>query len=412
MVRAMVARADIPLHRVALVDFDWSDVDLIPELLKVPELEVRRVAGRSERDPGIRIAALCGVPHTLDLGELARDGLHVALVGRGSSRRARIHELLGEAGAEVRDPREYLAERQRPTEARREDRPELTTLAPDELSSLVDSAIPDLEPEPARSWLEVAPDLDDSAGLGRLLDHCVEESGASAALLRLRDPGRDLVLAAHGTVDSLLEALGELVFEHGVPEVIVRFDSGEIHRSAGAWRVQVGARPAALMVAGFDPATHARSWHEVAIGLSVAWADRAPARVSMPPAARVSAEAFRETIAAVIERNDRDGQPFVVHRLLLDTGPGLVETVCGDLARDAPPGEALCRVGRDVVLVLSPGPASTYSGILDRVRDAWDRWAPPDASDSGTWACERIELASREDAGLFRFVIEGWLRKI
>src|SRR6185369_1539593 len=39
-------------RRVVLVDFDWEDADLIPELLAQPGISVRLVAGSNSEDAG------------------------------------------------------------------------------------------------------------------------------------------------------------------------------------------------------------------------------------------------------------------------------------------------------------------------------------------------------------------------
>ena len=54
-------------RRLLLVDFDWKDADLIPELFREPGVSVRLVAGDGPQDPGVRVAELCGLPRTLDL---------------------------------------------------------------------------------------------------------------------------------------------------------------------------------------------------------------------------------------------------------------------------------------------------------------------------------------------------------
>ena len=62
-------------RRVVLVDFDWQDADLIPELLARPGISVRLVAGSDTDDAGVRLAELCGLPRTVDLADLTRGDL-------------------------------------------------------------------------------------------------------------------------------------------------------------------------------------------------------------------------------------------------------------------------------------------------------------------------------------------------
>ncbi len=147
----MTIPTSVSPSRVVLVDLDWADADLLPELLRQARVQVRKVAGRSTRDPGMRLAELCGVPRTLELEDLARDSFDVAVVGSASSRRQRIDELVGRAGATLLEPRQWVGD---PHGQSRDDivpprsGPDLTELTPEALAERVDSAIPDLTPSP------------------------------------------------------------------------------------------------------------------------------------------------------------------------------------------------------------------------------------------------------------------------
>src|SRR2546427_10270593 len=77
-------------RRIVLIDFDWQDADLLPELLRHPGVDVRLVAGPSADDPGVRVAGLCGVPRALELAGLARERVHLALLGERGSRRGLV----------------------------------------------------------------------------------------------------------------------------------------------------------------------------------------------------------------------------------------------------------------------------------------------------------------------------------
>jgi hypothetical protein len=60
-------------RKLVLVDFDWQDADLVPELLQQPGISVRLVASERGDDAGIRLSELCGLPRTVDLDDLPRD---------------------------------------------------------------------------------------------------------------------------------------------------------------------------------------------------------------------------------------------------------------------------------------------------------------------------------------------------
>ena len=101
-------RAVLTPHRVVLVDFDWQDADLIPELFRRPDVSVRLVAGEGTADPGLRVAEMCGLPRTLDLADLTREIFDLALVGERSSRRTQLESLLLALGTPSQTPQDYL----------------------------------------------------------------------------------------------------------------------------------------------------------------------------------------------------------------------------------------------------------------------------------------------------------------
>src|SRR5205814_10371882 len=71
-------------RRLLLIDFDWQDADLIPDLFQRPGVSVRLVAGDGPQDPGVRIAELCGLPRTVDLAALPREVFALAPAGERS----------------------------------------------------------------------------------------------------------------------------------------------------------------------------------------------------------------------------------------------------------------------------------------------------------------------------------------
>jgi len=88
-------------RRLLLVDFDWQDADLMPELLQHPGVSVRLVAGAQFDDAGIRLAELCGLPRTVDLADLTREIFDLALVSERSPRRTQIEGLLPEVTVQL-----------------------------------------------------------------------------------------------------------------------------------------------------------------------------------------------------------------------------------------------------------------------------------------------------------------------
>ena len=102
-----ILRDGVP-RRVVLIDLDWRDADLVPDLLRHPGLDVSLVAGPSADDPGVRVAELCGVPHTLELGELGRERFDLALLGARSARRAQVVSLLEAFATPVMSPDTFM----------------------------------------------------------------------------------------------------------------------------------------------------------------------------------------------------------------------------------------------------------------------------------------------------------------
>ena len=96
-------------RRLLLVDFDWQDADLMPELLQHPGVSVRLVAGAQYDDAGIRLAELCGLPRTVDLADLTREIFDLALVSERSPRRTQIEGLLLALGTPSISPQAFLS---------------------------------------------------------------------------------------------------------------------------------------------------------------------------------------------------------------------------------------------------------------------------------------------------------------
>src|SRR5580765_2168472 len=85
-------------RRVVLIDFDWQDADLLPELLRMPGVSVRLVAGAGPDDAGVRVAGLCGLPRSTEMSDLTREIFDLALLGPHSPRREQVERLLRALG--------------------------------------------------------------------------------------------------------------------------------------------------------------------------------------------------------------------------------------------------------------------------------------------------------------------------
>src|SRR5205814_9929617 len=95
-------------QRLVLIDFDWEDADLMPDLLRRAGISVRLVAGEKLNDAGVRVAELCGVRSTIELADLTREIFDLALVGERSPRRGQVERLLRALGTPIATPRTFL----------------------------------------------------------------------------------------------------------------------------------------------------------------------------------------------------------------------------------------------------------------------------------------------------------------
>ena len=144
-------------RRAVLIDFDWQNADLMPALLRLPDVSVRLVAGEHLDDAGIRVAELCGVRHTIDLADLTREIFDLALVSERSSRRDQMEHLFRALGTPVASPQDYLS---RPGLGNTGTKPELPSNGPearsardsvplDPMAELLAQELPDMRDDPA-----------------------------------------------------------------------------------------------------------------------------------------------------------------------------------------------------------------------------------------------------------------------
>src|SRR5262245_60897841 len=151
-------------RRVVLIDFDWHDADLLPELLRQPGLSVRLVAGERPDDAGLRVADLCGLPRTLDLADLTREIFDLAVVSERSPRRTQVEGLLLALGTPTVSPESLLEGRAATANEPPAIEAPLTlhaaafeeALGGEEFTAIVDQSLPDLThdaptmPQPVR----------------------------------------------------------------------------------------------------------------------------------------------------------------------------------------------------------------------------------------------------------------------
>jgi hypothetical protein len=270
-------------RRIVLVDFDWQDADLMPELLRRPGVSVRLVAGERNDEAGLRVAELCGLPRTLDLADLTREIFDLALVGERSSRRTQLESLLLALGTPCQTPGEFLngpgSEKSTPPGIEAPLALHAATLehtlGGGDFGALVEQAMPDMgedapvqptAPAPgpregqARLRLDDFPSPESRGRLEDALKELVSRSDAGTVELHAGDGGSLRLVAQVGPEDKLLRGLIDLAHEMGTPQVVTRESEPGKGRTWGAWPFRTAQRRGVLAGAAIDPGQGWDQW--------------------------------------------------------------------------------------------------------------------------------------------------------
>jgi hypothetical protein len=429
-------------RRVVLVDFDWADADLMPELLRRPGVAVRLVAGGHAQDPGLRVAEMCGLPRTLDLADLTREIFDVALVGEGSSRRSQLESLLLALGTPCQTPQEFL--RGKPDDA-----PPTAIEAPlalhaaalehtlggGDFDALVEQALPDMgedapvKPQPVPvahhpriliTSFEDFPSHEARAHLEEALKLLVLRSGAGTAELHAGDSGSLVLLAQIGPEDKLLRGLIDLANELGTPQVITRLSDPGSGKAWGAWPFRTTQRRGVLAAASLDPQTGWGEWQKMVEELRTSWdeQDRERAGASFPftplrSSGWLEPEEFGARIELALERNRHDRMRFELHRLDFPEAPMAVEALCGWLPGQIRDTDCICRRHPGSVLILNAGPAEGFIYLRRRLLALWDTaWRDSGAAPPAPALMDQhVAMAGPEDAEAFLAAAGSWLTR-
>jgi hypothetical protein len=398
-----------PPRRVVLIDFDWQDADLLPELVRRPELSVRLVAGQNPGDPGLRIAELCGLPRTVDLGDLTREIFDLALVSERSARRTQIEGLLHVLGTPCVTPESFLEGAAVELAPPAVEASPLLHAAALETSlggsydEMLSRAIPDgsapvdgdhppsprpAPAEAAESSFETFPTLEDRRGLEAALSQLLATTGATVAEVHT---GRndDLERIAHvGSDDPLLNGLVELALRMDAPQVVSRLTGPESGRAWGAWPFHTASHHGVVAAGGIHPVDGWTAWEQMVEELRTKWDERdraqaAPAFPMVPehPAGWLDPREFRVRIELATERHRRDGLRFAVHQLAFAEDVDVFERAGGrlpDLLRDT---DFICRSGETTLLLLTPHAPRAWDVVRERVlasyRETWQELGRP-----------------------------------
>lgn len=427
-------------RRIVLVDFDWEDADLLPELLKRPGVAVRLVAGERHGDPGMRVAELCGLPRTSDLADLTREIFDLALVGERSSRRTQLESLLVALGTPCQTPQEFLngatLESERPTAI---EAPLAlhaaafeTTLAGHDADDLVDQALPDFSdpsplrpvdttPVPTRSLrvvtLEDFPSAALRAELESVLRDLVQATGAGRAEMHAGGAEKLQLVAEVGPEDRLLKGLIDLAEDLGTPQIVERLSEPERGKTWGAWPIRTAQRRGVIAAAGIDPGRGWTQWQKMVEDIHTRWDEedrRSDAALAPLVTEResgwLSAATFDRRVEAAIERHRLDGSRYELHRLDLPDAARPVGTWSDWIPGQVRDSDSLHRAADRVVLVLHAGSAEGYTHLRRRLLALWDAaWREANQpSPAPSLVDQHVALASPEDVEAFLTVARAW----
>ena len=424
------------LRRLVLVDFDWEDADLVPELLHKPGVSVRLMAGERAEDAGIQLAALCGLPRTLDLADLTREIFDLALVSVRSPRRTHVEGLLQAMGTPTRTPQDFLAgvpdvsgytldmETALRLHAALLDAALGGTVAdpggaPGPIVPAMAGAAPATDesvPEPACGVAEV-PGLSDRAGLEAMLSRLMSETGAGRAELRIAGEDGPRPPLELGGADPLLAGLIALAEREEEVQVVSRMGEEGAGEAWGAWPFRT-ARHRGVIAAGTIHPRHGQRWRLAVAEMRAAWdeQDRARAEAGRPlaPAAEagwLAPEEFLRRLEQAVERHRRDGLRFALHRLDLPMSAAAADVFAERLPGHLRGPDAICRPTPQRTLMLSATPKDRFPYLHGRLSALWqESWlAAGNERPIPGLLDERVEMTREAEVAGFLSQGRSWL---
>ena len=428
-------------RRIVLVDFDWQDADLLPRLLRRPEISVRLVAGGDGEEAGTRVAEMCGLPCTVDLADLTREIFDLALVSERSPRRTQVEGLLLALGTPRATPDAFLDDEA----GAGSDMPGIeaplalhaaafeTSLGGQPCDTILRDALPDLAPDapttpqPVRPSgrrgvrirsLDDFPSSEDRHQLEGALRILVADTGAGRAELHAGRKGDMKMVAEIGPDDALLKGLVDLAVELNLPQVIKQLSGPQEGKAWGAWPFQTTQHRGVLAAGGINPAEGWTTWERMVEDLRATWDEHdremaAPAFPLVPDPAQgwLQPDDFRARLELAVERNHRDGLRFAVHRLGFADVPESVDVLCRLLPDQLRDTDCICRPSARVMLLLTAGASSSFSHLRRRLGSLWETaWREAvQPAPAAPITDERIELTGPEDAEGFLTAACLWL---
>jgi hypothetical protein len=428
-------------RRVVLVDFDWRDADLLPELLARPGLSVRLVAGQGSDGAGLKMAELCELPSTTDLADLTREIFDLAVVSERSPRRTQIEGLLLALGTPCVSPESLV----RGADLTHAHTPAVeaplalhavafeSALGGTDFDALIEQALPDISdgaPTAPRSVapagrtelrvpsLAEFPSLEDRQGLERALADLASGTGAQTAEVRAGRSGDVQLLARVGDEDPLLAGLIDLALSENTPQVITRLTGPQEGKAWGAWPFRTTRSRGVIAAAAIDPASGWTTWQQTVEDLRQAWdlRDReqaAPAFPLVPDDRRgwLDLDGFNSAISLAVARNQRDRLSFAVHRFELPNRPEAVGSLCEQLPSQLRDTDRLFRPEQRIVLLLTACSPEAFEPVRGRITALWERiWQERGGPAPAPGFVEsRTEISEPAEAERFIATASRWL---
>jgi hypothetical protein len=426
-------------RRLLLVDFDWQDADLMPELLQQPGVSVRLVAGAGQEDAGIRLAELCGLPRTLDLADLTREIFDLALVSERSPRRTQIEGLLLALGTPSVTPQAFLAGDQTHPTVPAVEAPLAVHAAAFEsavggadFDAIMEQALPDVSadaptaPTPVEITgrraeqvvsLDDFPSPEDRRGLEAALRGLMAETGAGRAELHLIGPDQVETVVEVGPADALLRGLVELATDLGTAQVVGGLSGTQEGKAWGAWPFRTPQRHGVIAAAGIDPAKGWATWERTMEDLRAEWdrRDRAQAGAAFPllPDRHprwLTSEEFAMRLELGVERNRRDGLRFAVHQLTFPGAQAAVEALCERLPGQLRDTDCMTHPTAQTIVLLTAGAPGAFTHLRRRLLTLWDEvWTEAgEPKPAPTVSDEHVQIICPADAPAFLSTGRSW----
>ena len=425
-------------RRLVLVDFDWENADLMPELIHKPGISVRLVAGERDEDPGVQLADLCGLPRTLDLADLTREIFDLALISGRSRRRTHVEGLLQAMGTPSQTPQDFVAEAEAvpgctldmETALRLHaalldaalggdgaDPPAVPTIADGALEAATAVAAPQpAEAEPG-TVVEVVPSLGDADALRTLFEDLMTRTGATSAELHVGGAEGLRPCLELGGPNPILGGLVQLAQSEERPQVLSRVTEESDGETWGAWPFRTAEHRGVVAAAGINPRRW-RTWERAVHEMRAAWDERDRNKVGpafpMVPAARagwVAPREFQQRLELAVDRHRRDGLRFALHRIDLPMSTTAASVFAERLPEQLRDTDSICRPSAQRALMLTATPTARFRYLRGRLLFLWqEAWlAAGNERPIPGLVEERCEMTREEDASRFLAQGRSWL---